>query len=222
MTHRELRRLRLGLTGGIGSGKSTAAARFRALGVPVVDADAVSRALTASGGAAMPAIIAAFGPEAADKTGAMNRSRMREWFLTNPKVQAALEAILHPMIAERTKALLDEASKNSPLVVYDCPLLLEKPDWRRAVDEVLVIDLDTATQIERTCARSGLDEATVRGFLAKQLPRRERLAKADHVIYNGLDKAALEERVDLLYNVLTAGQTRPNCFDHDASPGSRP
>lgn len=209
----------LGLTGGIGSGKSTAAARFRALGAPVVDADAVSRGLTAACGEAMPAIIRAFGDSAADASGAMDRARMRQRFLEDPQARQTLEAILHPMISARTQSLLREAMRRAPLVVYDCPLLLEKPDWRRAVDEVLVIDLDPARQIERACARSGLPAETIRGFMARQMPRSRRLELADHVIFNGGDKTALEERIDLLYNVLTEGAAPPSFFDHDVPKG---
>lgn len=195
--------IRLGLTGGIGSGKSTAAAAFRKLGVSVVDADAVSRELTAPGGVAVPAIREAFGTEFVTEDGAMNRAAMRERFLSDPEAKKTLEAILHPMIRAQTEALM-EAAKDAPLLVYDCPLLLEKPEWRKAVDQVLVIDLEPELQIERTMARSGLSRETVEGFMARQLPRAERLAAADHVIYNGSDPKTLEESVELLYNELTS------------------
>lgn len=195
--------IRLGLTGGIGSGKSTAAAHFRALGVPVIDADAVSRALTAPGGEAVPAIREAFGDAFVTTEGAMNRAAMRERFLADPEAKKTLEAILHPMIRTRTEALM-RAAKGAPLLVYDCPLLLEKPEWRKAVEVVLVIDLDVESQIRRTMARSKLSREAVEGFIARQMPRERRLALADYVIHNGSDTAALLERVELLYNELTS------------------
>ena len=195
--------IRLGLTGGIGSGKSTAAAAFRSLGVPVVDADAVSRELTAPGGDAVPASREAFGDDYVTEDGAMNRAAMRERFLSDPEAKKTLEAILHPMIRAKTEALM-AAAEDAPLLVYDCPLLLEKPEWRKAVDQVLVIDLEPELQIARTMARSGLSRETVEGFMARQLSRAERLAAADHVIYNGSDPKTLEESVELLYNELTS------------------
>lgn len=180
----------LGLTGGIGSGKSTAANFFRDAGVPVVDADALSRALTAAGGKAIPAIAEAFGEDFIDASGAMDRAKMRALVFDHPQARKALEAILSPMI-ERDCGLAIADAKTSaqrrglPFIVFDCPLLLESYGARERADRILVIDLDEAEQIRRTIARSQLTEARVRSIIAAQMPRRERLLAADDIVFNG-------------------------------------
>jgi dephospho-CoA kinase len=175
--------LRIGLTGGIGSGKSTVAAMLAELGAHVVDTDAISRRLTAAGGAALPAIEHAFGPEMVGPDGALNRVRMRELVFMDPAAKTRLEAILHPLIGQHTDreaatALPDQA------VVFDVPLLAESPRWRGRVDKVLVVDCDEQTQIDRVMQRSGWGEAEVRRVLAQQATRAQRRAIADAVILN--------------------------------------
>ena len=147
----------LGLTGGAGSGKSTAADIFRELGLPIIDADRISRAVTAAGGAAVPAIRQAFGPEMIEISGAMNRARMRELVFRDPEARKKLEAIVHSAM----KQVLDDefaCAKRSgaPFAVYDCPLLIESPQARARVDRILVIDVPEYLQVERLGTRSGL------------------------------------------------------------------
>ena len=147
----------LGLTGGAGSGKSTAADIFRELGHPIIDADRISRAVTAAGGATVPAIRQAFGPEMIEISGAMNRARMRELVFRDPEARKKLEAIVHSAM----KQVLDDefaCAKRSgaPFAVYDCPLLIESPQARARVDRILVIDVPEYLQVERLGTRSGL------------------------------------------------------------------
>ena len=147
----------LGLTGGAGSGKSTAADIFRELGLPIIDADRISRAVTAAGGAAVPAIRQAFGPEMIEISGAMNRARMRELVFRDPEARKKLEAIVHSAM----KQVLDDefaCAKRSgaPFAVYDCPLLIESPQARARIDRILVIDVPEYLQVERLGTRSGL------------------------------------------------------------------
>lgn len=186
----------LGLTGGIGAGKSTAANFFREAGVPVVDADALSRALTAAGGKAIAAVAAQFGDDFIDDTGAMDRAKMRALVFDHPPARQALEAILSPMIErecdQAVAAAKTEAQRRGlPFIVFDCPLLLESYGARERADRILVIDLDEAEQIRRTIARSQLTEARVRSIIAAQMPRRERLLAADDIVFNGGTPAEL-------------------------------
>ena len=174
--------MRIGLTGGIGSGKSTVAALLAGCGAVVVDTDAISRALTASGGAALPALAAAFGADILCADGALDRTRMRERAFTDPAAKARLEAILHPMIGAETAR--QAVSAGAGPVVFDVPLLAESAHWRARVDRVLVIDCLEATQVERVQRRSGWSEDTVRKVIALQTPRARRRAIADAVIFN--------------------------------------
>lgn len=186
----------LGLTGGAGSGKSTAAEVFRGLGIPVVDADAVSRSLTAAGGAAVADVAAEFGAEMILPDGAMDRTRMRELVFGNPDARARLERIVHGhMEAELGGRFAAAASAGAPFVVYDCPLLVESPRALARADRVLVIDAPEALQIERLGSRSGLSPETARRVLAAQASRSERLAVADDVIVNAADADEFRERV---------------------------
>jgi len=176
---------RLGLTGGIGSGKSTVAKRLQQRGATLIDADQISRSLTAAGGAALPAIAAAFGPELIDAQGALDRGRMRELVFADPEARQRLEGILHPLIAEQTQRLQQQAlSQNNKLVVHDIPLLVESGRWRPQLDGVLVVDCRESTQIERVMARNGLSQVAVQSILAAQASRAQRLAAADWVLYN--------------------------------------
>jgi dephospho-CoA kinase len=186
--------LRLGLTGGIGSGKSTVAALLAARGAAVVDADAISRATTAAGGAAIEALRTAFGPEAITADGALDRARMRHWVFADPSARQRLEAIVHPLVAEETDAQTRRAvAAGAACIVYDVPLLVEsslakreggRRPWREQVDRVLVVDCMPATQIERVMARNGLTRAEVEAIIAQQASRAQRLQAADHVICN--------------------------------------
>lgn len=192
--------LRIGLTGGIGSGKSTVAAMLETHGAGVVDTDAISRRLTASGGQAIPALREAFGDTAIDAHGALDRSRMRQLAFDEPAIRHRLEAILHPMISADTER---EAARlaTSPVIVFDVPLLVESPQWRHRVHRVLVIDCSETTQIARVMQRSGWTETSVRAVIAAQATREQRRAVADDLIVNdGISTTTLAERVATLWN----------------------
>jgi len=187
----------IGLTGGIGSGKSTVADAFAALGAGVVDTDQIAHRLTAPNGTAMPAILAEFGPSVADSTGAMDRSVMREIVFSDPLARKRLEAILHPMIgAESTRAL---EAVDGPYRIVVVPLLLEGRHWRSRVDRVLVVDCPRALQIERVIQRSGLALEQIEAILDAQATREERLAQADDVIDNSGLPAELPGQIQALH-----------------------
>jgi dephospho-CoA kinase len=190
--------LRLGLTGGIGSGKSSVARRLAARGALVVDTDALAHALTAAGGAAIPAIAAAFGDDMIGPDRAMDRARMRALVFGDAAERLRLEAILHPMIHEATRAQASRAGAGQP-VVFDVPLLTESGTWRGRVDRVLVVDCSTATQVARVVARSGWAPEAVERAIAQQATRAQRRAIADAVIVNDtLTLAQLDGEVDAL------------------------
>ena len=196
--------LRIGLTGGIGSGKSTVARRFGALGALVVDTDALGQALTAPGGAAIAAIASAFGADMIDPSGAMDRARMRALVFAQPDERRRLEAILHPMIGEATRTQASRAGAGQA-VVFDVPLLTESGTWRQRVDRILVVDCPTATQVARVVQRSGWTADAVERAIAHQATRAQRRAIADAVIVNdGLSLAQLEAEVDALWAAWTA------------------
>ncbi len=176
---------RLGLTGGIGSGKSTIAQRLQERGATLIDADHISRSLTAIGGAALPSIAQSFGADLIDTQGALNRARMRELVFADPKARQQLEGILHPLIAEQTRQQHEAAiAAGSKLIVHDIPLLVESEHWRSKLDGVLVVDCRESTQVERVMARSGLTQDVVQNIIAAQATRVQRLAAADWVLYN--------------------------------------
>lgn len=176
---------RLGLTGGIGSGKSTVAAMLVELGAALIDADANARAVTAPGGEAVDAIASAFGPGFITPEGALDRGRMRELAFADPAAKLRLEAIVHPLVGARAEQQLTAAeAAGHACVVFDIPLLVESGRWRQKLDYVLVIDCLPATQIERVMRRSGLTEAAALAVIAAQATRAERLAAADAVIFN--------------------------------------
>jgi dephospho-CoA kinase len=183
----------VGLTGGIGSGKSTVAERFAELGVPLVDTDAIAHELTAARGAAIPAIVAAFGREILNADGALDRRRMRELVFADHDAKRRLEAILHPMIRGESTARCRAASP-APYVMLVVPLLIEAADYRERVDRTLVVDCDESLQIARVMAR-GLGADAVRAIMATQASRAQRLAAADDVIRNDADLAALDEQI---------------------------
>ena len=186
MSHTAFRRI--GLTGGIGSGKSTLAQRLVARGVALIDADALSRQLTAAHGEAMPDIAKAFGSEFIASDGSLNRERMRALVFAAPEARLRLQALLHPKILA---ALLAQESRlkteGKPLVVLDIPLLVESAHWRQAVDRVLVVDCSAETQIRRVMQRSGLSAEQVQGIMATQASRAQRLSAADWVVANDVD-----------------------------------
>lgn len=188
---------RIGLTGGIGSGKSTVLATLASMGAATIDADAISRATTAAGGAAMPAIAREFGPGFVGPDGAMDRDRMRAEVFARPAARQQLEAIIHPLVGAAIRAEGEKAqAEGRRCLVIDIPLLVEGGRWRQALDRVLVVDCHPETQVQRVIARSGLAEAQVRAILAAQAPRAARLAAADAVIFNqGLSLAQLEAEV---------------------------
>jgi dephospho-CoA kinase len=192
--------LRLGLTGGIGSGKSTVASLLAARGARVIDADAISRELTAAGGQAIPSIREAFGADFISPEGSLDRARMRSLAFGDPSARRRLEQILHPLIGleSRRQATL-AAQAGNRCVVLDIPLLVESSHWRPRLDQVLVLDCSTRTQIDRVMQRSGLTQAEVEAILAQQASRGQRLRAADHVIFNeGLTLTELGEVVRLL------------------------
>lgn len=191
--------LRIGLTGGIGSGKSTVAALLALHGARVIDTDAISRRLTAAGGRAIPALRKAFGDDAIDVHGALDRRRMRHLVFDDPAARHRLEGILHPIILAETES---EAALlvDSAVLVFDVPLLVESPQWLQRVHRVLVIDCSEATQVARVMQRSGWSEASVRAVIATQASREQRRAVADDLIVNdGISIDALTERVDQLW-----------------------
>jgi dephospho-CoA kinase len=186
----------VGLTGGIGSGKSAAADEFAALGATVVDTDVISRELTDKGGAAVAEVERLFGKDFV-AAGAMDRKRMRDHVFADPAAKRALEALLHPLIREESVRRIAAAA--GPYVVHVVPLLIESPDYRKRVDRVLVVDAPEETQIERVRARSRLSADEVRAIMRGQISRAERLAAADDVIDNRGSRDALRKQVGALH-----------------------
>jgi dephospho-CoA kinase len=190
----------VGLTGGIGCGKSTVADMFAAHGAAVIDNDQLAHALTAPHGAAMPALLAEFGAGFATPDGALDRDKMRSLVFSDPGARARLEAILHPKIRDATAAAA--ALATGPYLIFVVPLLIESGAWRDRLDRVLAIDCPEALQVERVMARSGLAETQVRAIMAAQASREQRLAAADDVVLNddGLDLLAPQvERLHAFY-----------------------
>jgi dephospho-CoA kinase len=186
----------VGLTGGIGSGKSAAADEFARLGATVVDTDAIAHELTQVGGAALPEIARIFGQDFI-RDGKMDRQRMRERVFSDPAAKKMLEGLLHPLIREESKRRIAAAA--GPYVVYVVPLLIESPDYRRRVDRVLVVDAPEQAQLARVRARSGLAEDEVRAIVRTQAAREARLAAADDVIDNAGPLDALRNQVAALH-----------------------
>ena len=190
--------MRIGLTGGIGSGKSTVATMLGVLGASLIETDAIARAISLPGGAAIPAIESAFGAEVLDAAGGLDRARMREIVFADAEAKRRLEAILHPLIGIETERQATAAAGNT--IVFDVPLLVESKRWRRIVDRVLVVDTSEATQLTRVLARSGWAPEAVRAVIAQQAPRRDRRAAADAVVFNdGLSLEALADEVRSLW-----------------------
>lgn len=179
----------VGLTGGIGCGKSTVEQLFAGLGIPCVDTDHIARSLTVAGGAAMPLLEAGFGSQVLMADGALDRVAMRRLVFADANARAKLEGILHPLILSESKRQL--AGLQAPFVLLAVPLLFETPAYRALVDRTLVVDCDPALQRERVMHRSGLSADEVDAIVAAQMSRAERLALADDVIENNDDVAAL-------------------------------
>ena len=180
---------RIGLTGGIGSGKSTVARMLVGCGATLVDADAIARQVTAPGGAAVKEIASQFGDDVITTEGALDRDRMRQLAFNDPTARQRLEAIIHPLVSQETLRQAGLAAKaGSPCIVFDIPLLVESGRWRQQLDQVLVVDCSEATQIARVMAReegrSGWTRDVVEKIMAGQASRAERLAAADICICN--------------------------------------
>jgi dephospho-CoA kinase len=186
----------VGLTGGIGSGKSAAADEFEKLGAAVVDTDVIAHQLTGKDGAALAGIERVFG-KAFISGDSLDRKRMRNHVFADPAAKRALEELLHPMIREESARRI--AAARAPYVVHVVPLLVESPDYRRRVDRVLVVDAPEETQLARVRERSRLPEEEVRAIMRTQVSRAERLAAADDVIDNGGGLEALRAQVEALH-----------------------
>lgn len=186
--------MRVGLTGGIGSGKSTVGAFLAQCGAAVVDADAISRAVTAPGGSAIAPLEAAFGADMIDATGALDRAKMRAKVFQDAEARKLLESIIHPLVGAAIEAATQEAQTGGArCVVLDIPLLVESAHWRKRLDRVLVVDCSTETQIRRVMQRNALQAHEVQAVIDSQAPRLARLAAADCVIFNeGLSLLQLE------------------------------
>ena len=190
--------LRIGLTGGIGSGKSTVGQMLQERGAAVIDADAIARSITAAHGAAMPAIAQTFGADFITPDGALDRERMRAHVFSHPEAKQALEAIIHPLVAQETQRQAQHAIANGHhTLVFDVPLLVESGTrWRSQVDRVLVVDCLEETQIQRVMARNGWKREAVQAIITAQASRTQKLAAADWVIDNeGISLEALRTRV---------------------------
>lgn len=194
---------RVGLTGGIGCGKSTVAALFKECGVLVIDSDVISHQMTQSGGIAIAAIRATFGGDYIDANGALDRVLMRQLIFADHAAKLKLEAILHPLIRAQMLAQVDNANINSrlasPYLLLVIPLLFETLSYHELVHRTLVVDCAETTQVARTIERSGLDEQAVRAIMASQITRAERLRLADEIIQNDGNLDALRQQVRQLH-----------------------
>ena len=191
-----MKQFKIGLTGGIGSGKSTVTAMLEDYGITIIDADKISRASTANGGAAIAAISAAFGPDMIDDHGALDRRKMRDLVFKQNAARAQLEAIVHPIVQEQMQRQADQA--DSPYIVYDIPLLIESIGrYRSQFKRICVVDCDEATQISRVQSRSQLAIDEIKRIMDNQASREQRLKHADDIISNGsgVDIAELQRQV---------------------------
>ena len=201
------RKFIVGLTGGIGSGKSSAAACFAKHGAFVVDADAISHDLTVPHGPAISAIDAAF--PGVVECGVLDRARLRERVFAAPAEREKLEAIVHPMVRQRTSEAINcEEALRADYVIHMVPLLFESKDYAQRIDCAVVVDVDEATQIARVCATRDVPEATVRHIINAQMSRTERLKRTQFVIDNGGDIVSLAQQVAKLHSVFVANATR--------------
>ena len=190
--------LSIGLTGGIGSGKSTVAQTLVQLGAVLIDSDAIAREIALPGGVAIEPLQTEFGTEVLNESGGLNRARMRELAFSDTSVKRRLEAILHPLIGLETERRAAAAVQR--VRVFDVPLLVESTRWRSRVDKVLVVDCSADTQIARVVQRAGWSVDTVQAVIAQQAPREQRRACADAVIHNdGITLAQLTRDVTELW-----------------------
>lgn len=188
--------LRIGLTGGIGSGKSAVAKLFRELGIQVLDADQIGRELVEPGQPALAKIVERFGPDILSKDGRLNRDRLRQLVLADGRDKAWLESLLHPRIQKRREQLIAESK--SAYVVLEIPLLVER-NLQELVDRILVVDVPVELQIDRTMKRSGLSRTEVEAIIAHQASRESRLSQATEVIDNSGDLGQLRLQVEALH-----------------------
>ncbi|CAN7609301.1 dephospho-CoA kinase [Variovorax sp. LjRoot84] len=199
--------MRIGLTGGIGSGKSTVASILVSAGATLIDTDAIARAIAQPHGAAMPAIEAEFGPAVIAADGGLDRARMRDLVFADTGARKRLEAILHPLISAECEGQASAAA--GQLIVFDVPLLVESKRWRALVDRVLVVDATEETQVQRVVARSGWTPEAVRAVIAQQADPAQRRAAADAVIFNEkMSLAELSADVRNLWERWTGAGTR--------------
>jgi dephospho-CoA kinase len=202
-------RLRIGLTGGIASGKSTVSQRFTELGVPVIDADVASRTVVEPGKPGLARIVERFGPQVLDAEGRLDRRALRNLIFNDSASRQALEAILHPLV--RADMERQAAAAQGPYVVMAIPLLIEGGNPHQRVDRVLVVDADEALQIQRVQMRDGTSPEQARAILASQASRAARLEAADDVLSNTGSVAELRQAVDLLHEqYLQLSQTSPS------------
>lgn len=207
----------VGLTGGMASGKTSAANRFAELGAAVVDTDAIAHDLTRAGTPAMAAISKVFGAEYLAPDGSLDRAKMRRLVFSDPKAKAQLEGILHPLIREQARSRI--AAAQQPYAIVIVPLLLETGAYRDLIQRVLVVDCAEEQQVARAMQRSGLKESEVRAILAAQLPRSERLKHADVVIDNSGGIETLRRQVDAAHaKFLTLAQSPDRDRDGERRP----
>jgi dephospho-CoA kinase len=196
-TAQNIARFSVGLTGGIGCGKTTVADLFAARGASVIDTDQIAHTLTAPHGAAMPALLEEFGADYATPEGALDRAKMRALVFADPGARTRLEAILHPRIRDATAAAALLAT--GPYVMFVVPLLIESGTWRERVTRVLAIDCPEEVQVARVMARNGLIESQVRAIMAAQVTRAQRQAAADDILLNDAGVDALLPQVERLH-----------------------
>ncbi|MBY0574737.1 MAG: dephospho-CoA kinase [Undibacterium sp.] len=189
----------LGLTGGIGSGKTTVANYFAQLGAGIIDTDAIAHALTAPNGLAITAIRASFGNDFISESGAMDRQKMRDQVFSSASQKQLLESILHPLIRQECEAAASALREHHPYLIFVIPLLVESGFWVESLDQILVVDCEQATQIQRVMARNGLPQEQVSRIIASQVPRSERLAVADDVINSDRDLSQVRLEVEKLH-----------------------
>lgn len=206
-----------GLTGGIGSGKSTVAKLWQKhQKVHLIDTDAIARALTQAHGAAMADIAEQFGPDFVDASGALDRNKMRDLVFRQPAARKQLEAIIHPRVHARVNAEIQRSiALGCEAALIDIPLLAESAQWRQILDKIIVVDCDENTQIARVKARNNLDEAAIRSIIAAQASRQTRLALADVVIHNqGIGLDVLEQHIVRMIET----QMRSQAHAQDGAP----
>lgn len=194
------KQLVVGLTGGIGSGKTAVSSRLQTLGATIIDTDEIAHSLTKTGGLAMPDIRKAFGEEALLPDGSMNRDHMRALVFKEPEKRIALEKILHPRIRQLVQQQLDIGAPQYFVLVV--PLLFEKGGWGELMDEIIVVDCPVEQQVQRVIQRNGWPETQVRAVIQNQATREKRLAGATEVIENKGGLAELIEKIDFLHQKL--------------------